>query len=72
MASLAVTSHRRSGRLYGLHQQRGSSREREGIVPFCSALVKPHLEHCVQTWGLGALVQEGCEAVEWVQKRPQR
>lgn len=40
----------------------------EGIVP--SALLRTHLQHCVQT--LGPQLKKDIELLEWVQRRPQK
>jgi len=43
------------------------SRSREGILPLCSALMRPYVEFCIQLWS--PQHRKDMDLLEWVQRR---
>ncbi|GAB0205884.1 hypothetical protein GRJ2_003054000 [Grus japonensis] len=70
MSRQCVLAAQKANRVLGCIKRGVTSRSREGILPLYSALVRPHLEYCIQLWG--PQYRRDMELLERVQRRPQK
>ena len=70
MTQQRALAAQKANRILGCIKSRVASRAREGILPLCSALVRPHLESCVQLWS--SQHKNDVDLLELVQRRPQK
>ncbi|GAB0191775.1 mitochondrial enolase superfamily member 1 [Grus japonensis] len=67
MSRQCALAAQKASRVLGCLKRGVTSRSREGILPLYSALVRPHLEYCVQLWG--PQYRRDMELLERVQRR---
>jgi len=70
MIQQCVLAAQQANHILGCIESSVASRSREGILPPCSILVRPHLEPCVQLWRTQH--RKDMELLERVQRLPQK
>ena len=67
MSQQCAFTAQKANRILGCIKRSMASREREVILPFCSVLLRPHLEYCVQIWS--PQYRRGVDLLEHIQRR---
>ncbi|GAB0181295.1 hypothetical protein GRJ2_000594800 [Grus japonensis] len=68
MSQQCVPAAQKANCVLGCIKTSMTSRSREGILPLYSALMRPHLEYCIQLWGLQ--YKKDIKLLERVQRKP--